>query len=144
MHNKSMKTILVLNIIMPLFFGFTIYILARPNSILINMLLGISFNITIPYFIRFNLPTALWLYSLCSCIFLIWRGINKWSIVFFLFILISSIFSECIQLFFSHNVVLGLNIGTFDIYDIITMLIMCSICLIINNILWSKRYEKVL
>ncbi len=101
--------------------GITIYALWRGiNFFGLEPLL----TSTPPNWIKFNLPDGIWLYSLLSSLFLIWKDmLSKHLIAGILIVLFLSFISEVFQY-------LDVIPGTFDVYDLVSYLIAAMIFVI--------------
>lgn len=107
---------LVYTVILPLFFGFLIYIFFRTNTYL-NNFLNVGLNIKIPiesinYFIKFLLPDGIFAFSFTNAFLLLWFKEFKLN-----YLIVSFAFFVLIEFF----QLLNLIPGTFDILDIIVM-----------------------
>ncbi len=122
---------LILNIILPIILGVFIYIVYRSNKIIIfNWLFFIGldgfvnyirnsdiFFINLPFWIKYNFPDGLWVYSLISMFLLLWiDDINKNNFYYAYIISIIACFCEVLQLY-------GIIPGTYDFIDILFYLI---------------------
>lgn len=119
---------ILLSIILTLF-GELIYVLYRDKYLLMfSWFENIGLNsvvdyirdknvMTEPYYwIKYNLPAGLWLFSYMFIIDAIWGSVKCKNRIFYIYILpIFSLLSEFMQLF-------GLCPGTFDILDVISYL----------------------
>lgn len=82
------------------------------------------------YWIKYNMPAGLWLFSYMLIIDAIWGGTKCGKRVFYIYVLpISALLSEFMQLY-------GLCPGTFDVLDVISYL---SAIILFKTI---KYYEK--
>tara|TARA_B100001750_G_C15089089_1_gene389766 strand:- start:2 stop:430 length:429 start_codon:yes stop_codon:yes gene_type:complete len=139
--NKKYKVFLY--VIAPILIGFFIYILFRPDKIiifnwldalgfseLISNLRGISpSNSKIPSWIIYNLPDGLWVYSLTALMLIIWQDTKDNKKYFWFFSpLIISIMIEIGQ----YALIVP---GTYDYMDII-------LCLIATPLPFLMLYKK--
>lgn len=78
-NTLSFKKDLLLTVITPLIVGATIYFLTRPHSIKFLRWVDTTFQIssfkslTVPSWIKFNLPDGLWTFAFLSFILIIWQ-----------------------------------------------------------------------
>ena len=128
---------LIINVLLPLFLGLSIYLFLRNVKILI-----VSKYIKIPNFnfsnhqiirtiqkydfVIYNLPDALWLYSLLSFILIIWK--NKKSKQKWFWFSIASLIALCLEIGQKYHLV----IGTFDILDIMSFILIILILIYKN------------
>ena len=115
---------IILRVILPLILGGIIYMTFRSEKLIMfewyktiglnEMINFLRQNISyqLPGWIKFNLPDALWLFSLTSLLIIIWkREINKGSLFYILSPLIIGFCWEFGQY-------AGIIYGTFDIKDL--------------------------
>ena len=115
----------------PLSIGGLIYILFRTDSLLmfrwLDMLGATAFiqscrkymidRLNLPDWIIFSLPDALWVFSFTSLMLIIWHGKFSYNSIFWLLLApIIGLFSELGQL-------VGIIPGTFDIIDLLLILL---------------------
>ena len=133
---------ILLNIIVPLLIGGTVYLISSPNVIFVEFINVhiksispvINFDSVIGKFIRNYIMDILWGYSLLFAIYFILNESKIWLI--FIAAFIFSAFLEGIQIFSSIP-------GTFDVWDIIFEGIAEIIAAInINNMRRQKSYEE--
>lgn len=121
---------------LPVFLGGLIYLTYRANTLLMfNWLKFIGFtelvnflrtnnqlqNLTIPNWVKFSLPDALWLYSFTYTILLLWDfKITRQSVLWIFLAPTVGIFSEMGQL-------IGIIPGTFDSSDLLLLLLSASL-----------------
>ncbi len=111
MSKKKLKELLFL-VILPMILGLLIYILSRTNSIYFLKTINLKIDkLNFDYWIKYNLPDGLWAFSITSLILIIWN----WKINFELLTWII-ILTFC-------SILLELKFGTFDVFDIIFILI---------------------
>lgn len=116
MSKKNKTTNKVKNIlyfvIFPLLLGTVIYVSTRTNNIYFLKALNLENNkISLPNWIMFNLPDGLWAFSFSSLIAIIWQNSIRKEYMFWL------IFS-CIV-----SIIIEISYGTFDLLDLIFILI---------------------
>lgn len=118
--------------ILPIFLGGLIYLTYRVDSLLmfnwfkiIGLTDLVNFlrtddllqNLTIPNWVKFSLPDALWLFSFTYIILLLWDfKINKQS-VFWIFI------APTVGLFSEIGQLIGIIPGTFDKVDLLLLIL---------------------
>jgi hypothetical protein len=121
---------------LPVFLGGLIYLTYRADTLLMfNWLKFIGFtelvnflrtnnqlqNLTIPHWVKFSLPDALWLYSFTYTILLLWDfKITRQSVLWIFLAPTVGIFSEMGQL-------IGIIPGTFDSSDLLLLLLSASV-----------------
>lgn len=121
------KTINIIVSIAPLFLGGIIYIIFRSQTLkmfhwfsilgitdLINIFRdSFTNNFSPPYWVIYNLPDGLWLFSYTSIMIEIWRNKLNYESIFWIFIIPTiAILSEFFQL-------LNIISGTFDLLDLL-------------------------
>lgn len=116
MSKKNKTTNKVKNIlyfvIFPLLLGTVIYVSTRTNNIYFLKVLNLeNSKISLPNWIMFNLPDGLWAFSFSSLIAIIWQNSIRKEYMFWL------IFS-CIV-----SIIIEISYGTFDLLDLIFILI---------------------
>ncbi|MCO5259858.1 MAG: hypothetical protein M9916_06910 [Crocinitomicaceae bacterium] len=116
MSKKNKTTNKVKNIlyfvIFPLLLGTVIYVSTRTNNIYFLKALNLeNSKISLPNWIMFNLPDGLWAFSFSSLIAIIWQNSIRKEYMFWL------IFS-CIV-----SIIIEISYGTFDLLDLIFILI---------------------
>jgi hypothetical protein len=126
----------IIYIFLPLFIGLLIYIFFRTESIIIvnwavkhdyfGILSRLKTNSNIPYGLKYCLPNALWYFSLQSYLFLIWSDERKYKTIIFVSVFLIVLAIEFMQKY-------GLIRGTFDIEDIIYLVIATLIFLILHK-----------
>ena len=128
LHMK--RVFLLLLYITSLFIGGIIYILLRPDSLLMFdwiKSIGLDKIVTelrkltlanidlYPSWLVYSSPSGLWIFSYLGIILLIWRDQNlRYSILWILLVPSMSFIAEFLQLF-------GLLCGRFDIHDILSL-----------------------
>lgn len=121
---------------LPVFLGGLIYLTYRADTLLMfNWLKFIGFtelvnflrtnnqlqNLTIPHWVKFSLPDALWLYSFTYTILLLWDfKITRQSVLWIFLAPTVGIFSEIGQL-------IRIIPGTFDSTDLLLLLLSASL-----------------
>lgn len=124
MKKKTVIDIILL-VVLPVFLGGIIYIVFRSEKLImfkwfetfgLNELINIlrqNSVYNLPDWIKYNLPDALWLFSLTSILIIIWkREINKTN---FIYVLLPLIIGIC----WEFGQYLGIIQGTFDIKDLV-------------------------
>lgn len=123
--------------------GMAIYTFFRDSNFLLfrifpkppfldNLYIPVKTSSVLILFLIYNLPDGLWFLSGLMIIRAVWAGNNKWRIIysgiFFLMALLLEVFqfSGCIP-------------GTFDIFDIITMILFAFAEGAVCNIFFMKR-----
>ena len=138
--------------ILPVIVGGLIYLTYRTDSLLMfgwfnkiglsdtidllrsNQLLQ---NLTIPNWIKFSLPDALWLFSFNYILLTLWNfNLNRQS-AFWLFL------APTIGLFSEIGQLIGLVPGTFDLVDLLLLLIATLIPFLLVNNLKPIKIESV-
>jgi len=139
----------LLNIVLPVFLGITVYTLWGSKHLIIYRWLGDSVsgnisriqnssaiqNIKVPNWIKYNVPDGLWLYSLTTLIIFIWqKKLNIYSLPWILL---------CPFLAFGSEIGQGLKIipGTFDVIDLLAYslaTVAASLHLINRNYIQTK------
>ena len=120
---------LIFNVIMPIILGLFIYIVYRSNDTIIFhwfSFFGIEFIINSirnsdiflnpPFWLKYNFPDGLWVYSLINMFLFIWiDDINKYNFYYpYLFVLIACI-CEALQFY-------SIIPGTYDFIDVLSYL----------------------
>lgn len=139
-------------VIMPLTFGGLIYITSRPKSLLMfkwfnslniaritNAIRAEFMHLNYPYWVKYNLPDFLWVFSLTSLLLIIWnKQIRRENIYYIILPLCIGLLTEIGQ--FAHILT-----GTFDIFDIIFYILggIVSV-LIVNKSNFNKMKKQVL
>ena len=117
---------IIVYVLLPILIGGLIYIVSRPKSLkmfkwfenlnidkLTNLIRDEFIQIDYPYWIKYNLPDFLWVFSFTSLILIIWdKKIVNENIYYIIFPVSVGILSEIGQLF-------GLINGTYDLMDIL-------------------------
>jgi hypothetical protein len=140
---------IILFVLLPILIGGLIYIVSRPKSLkmfrwfenlnidnLTNSFRAAFFHIDFPYWVKYNLPDLLWVFSFTSLILIIWnKEIIDQNVFYVIFPVSVGILSEIGQLF----CIIG---GTFDLMDILFYSIggLLSALLFINS--KSNENEK--
>lgn len=141
----------ILIVILPLIIGCVLYLFFRAENLIlfkwidylglsnyINEIRNLSLikNITLPNWIVYNLPDGLWIFSLTYLVIYLWDfKINKHSILWIISAPIIGISTEFFQLAKSFS-------GTFDIIDLIFLVIASTLPFLINYNLIFNYYEK--
>lgn len=111
-----------LSVIIPLLIGAVIYVLSRERSIYFLRILPLYFEkISLPDWVRFNLPDGLWAFSFSSLISIVWKNSSQKS--YYLWFIIISILSLLLEILY----------GTFDSKDIMFVLAGLLIPVLIRN-----------
>jgi hypothetical protein len=117
---------IILFVLLPILVGGLIYIVSRPKSLkmfkwfeninidnLTNSIRDEFIHIEYPYWVKYNLPDFLWVFSFTSLILIIWnKKIVSENISYIIFPVSVGVLSEIGQLF-------GIINGTFDLMDIL-------------------------
>jgi hypothetical protein len=120
----------VLFVILPLSLGLLIYLTGRDDNVIIVKWIGKLAYIKMPNWVNYNLPDGLYSFALMSTSTLIWSRNNQskikkiWEIILILFLLAY----EILQKYHIIN-------GTFDILDIIFIIIFIILYFFISRIL---------
>lgn len=123
-----------------LFIGGMLYVIFRSDSLLmfdwfsdfglnqeVSSLRGLYSNTSLYYWVKFNLPAALWLFSYMYAIKAIWSNQNTQIMRVFLWSLpTGAVLSEFLQLF-------NLLPGTFDLLDILSYILAIILFIILNH-----------
>jgi len=130
---------ILINVILPIFFGLLIYIIYRSQELLIfNWVnqLGLAgylhylrkelfLSSSAPFWFKYNLPDGLWIYSFTSFMIFIWKNeINKKKYLWFFLCPILASFSEFLQF-------LDFFPGTYDFMDIVFYMIFGSLPIVL-------------
>lgn len=142
---------IILFVLLPILIGGHIYIVSRPKSLkmfkwfenlsidkLTNSIRNAFIHIDYPYWVKYNLPDLLWVFSFTSLMLIIWdKKIITENILYIIFPVLVGILSEVGQL-------LGIINGTFDIIDILFYAIgfLLSILIFINSKSNKNENEK--
>lgn len=125
--NSNNKRYYILNIIMPLILGGSIYLFFRPKNLLmfnffkeigipplinLDVILPVDLKSRIPEWVIYSLPNSLWLYSMLSFLFSVWKE-NKQKLIKYLL----GSFMTCILIEVSQKI--HWIPGTFCITDIL-------------------------
>ncbi|MFT4758621.1 MAG: hypothetical protein ACI9XO_000527 [Paraglaciecola sp.] len=127
-----------IHIVLPLFLGVAIYFIwGNSSSKLLEMLQRLLRNdlffglkewlqamISIPNFVIYQLPDALWAYTFCTTLLWIWQRQNTAFVTIIAFSLCT--IYELMQRW-------QLTAGTFDILDVLAMLIACLCALLFTK-----------
>lgn len=137
------KIIIFLNITIPLIFGLLFYLMFRNNIIILsyfnriykiefNSIRTIANNVYLPNFLKYSLTDAFWMYSLSFLLFYIWRDNNCLQKKITIFNILIAITFEILQL-------IHIISGTFDLIDILMMVIAIAISkYMFNNIMKGR------
>lgn len=132
--NKHLIRIIFLHIILPILIGISIYAFFRGIPLIDrhNNLFPLINSVSVPNWLKYNLPDGLWFYAFLFSIFLIWKEKLSIHFVFWLLlVIIMACFSEILQ---AYNLIPG----TFDWYDLLAYFIAISVFLL-NFKLTRKR-----
>jgi hypothetical protein len=111
-----------LSVIIPLLTGALIYMLSRERSIYFLRILPLHFEkISLPDWVKFNLPDGLWAFSFSSLISIVWKNSSEKN--YYLWLIIISILSLLLEILY----------GTFDSKDILFVLAGLLIPVLIRN-----------
>ena len=140
------RTYLTISIIFPLIIGFAIYSLFRTEEIVFYSWVKyfgfngyiqfnnsnnyqISTHVQVPEWIRFSIPDGLWTYAFTSTIISLWsHKLNYFWLVAPLFV---GVILEILQFY-------NLIPGTFDLIDLICILLGYSLALILG-MRWARK-----
>ena len=120
MINLSKTTDIFLNVVIPVFLGYIVYLLENET--------------VVPGIVKNYLPDGFWAYALQSCILIIWN--RKINIIWNIAIMLFAVTFELLQYF--HFIK-----GTGDFFDIITYFIFFGIALSANKFFISNIYFKL-
>ena len=126
--NKKSFIFYISNIILPLLFGYLIYVFTR-NTTYINIFLGLSFEVMQNFWtniLSFYVADFLWAYSLFFSLKILWNTITSACLTIF-----CGTLWECLQISFIK--------GTFDFCDILMYILAVIIA---NIILFFWRIKK--
>jgi hypothetical protein len=110
---KQKKNIeILIYVLFPMIIGIIIYLTSRSNSIIFLKFLNLSFKkIDFAHWIKYNLVDGLWAFSISMLIQIIWDWkLNLQSLFWLIVVFLISIFLE-------------FKIGTFDIKDLIFIIL---------------------
>ncbi len=141
-------------VVAPLLLAFFIYISFRNESILINILIRKTFlkelfldyrnsifplHSSLPQYICYSLPAALWLFSSLNLMFLLWKfEINRYNIIWYAIPILYCLLLEIIQM--NH-----ITDGTFDPMDLLFYSIAKVLFLVIHKtkIIRHSKIESI-
>jgi len=144
MDNK--RGCILITALFPLFIGGLIYLCFRSENILFfSWLRFVDFDYSffrqinlkstaMSSYIVYNLPHGLWVLS--GLLLLRVVAESKILVFYSIVFIVISIGLELAQLF-------GMRSGTFDLLDLITIVVFSSIGLFVNNFIGRKKYAKV-
>ncbi len=146
MNSSRFITYFFTNILIPLLIGGTIYLLFRPDTLILFRILDFfkieqvdvsrtalsKYSQYIPQWVVYCLPNALWVYSFSMYIEHVWRG-EKIGKIFVYCTYLLSLLLELLQYF-------QIISGTFSFGDLISILIACALSQVV--ILINKNYSK--
>ncbi|HNR21035.1 MAG TPA: hypothetical protein PKN75_14545 [Bacteroidia bacterium] len=104
----------ILLVVLPLIIGISIYILFRGQDSIFT-----KAELHPPTFLIYNLPDALWLFSLCNLLSLIWRAQWRTYALWYGSVTTLSVITEYLQ----YNDII---IGTGDIWDCVAYILACT------------------
>ncbi|PIQ10427.1 MAG: hypothetical protein COW71_02830 [Ignavibacteriales bacterium CG18_big_fil_WC_8_21_14_2_50_31_20] len=134
---------IIIQIILPIVIGITIYVFFREptkyilNSWFKNEYLNTNYHVLAkfsPSWIKYNLPDALWGYALISSMIIIWNKRQRNELLFWI------IFSFVIGIAFEFLQFFKIIWGTFDLKDVVSIVLGMSISLFVN----LKKREEIL
>ena len=140
---------IIVYVLLPISIGGLIYIISRPKTLKLfrwvknlnldnwtNNIRKEFIHVEFPYWIKYNLPDFLWVFSFTSLMLIIWnKGLFKENIFYIIFPTLVGVLSELGQL-------LNTISGTFDYMDILFYLLggLLSLSIFINS--KSNKIEK--
>lgn len=147
-------------VVLPLGIGFGIYLTWRPDSLLMFHIvegtragdyvdelrtLAASGRNLLPHWVIFSLPYGLWVFSGTAAFCLIWPDRKTWaSWAWISSIPILGISLEVLQAFLSPGLVAGFKLGTFDVTDLILLVLSSGLAIFVSTTPYKKKHNDQL